>query len=302
MQNRNPYAAPRTNVTPGESNVEEYGEVRLFSASGRIGRVRYIAYSIALSILVLIAAVVVAVLVAVVDESAAIGVFVIGYLAVYAVQLLPGIQRSHDMNVSGWLSLISLVPFGPLVFWFAPGTRGENNYGKQPPPNTGGVILLACLVPFVFLFMGGILAAIAIPAYQDYTLRAQVSEGLNLAAAPKAAVAEAYARSNEAPVDRSAAGLSPAATDTSGKYVESIDIAGGTIVVTYGSEANQMIAGRVLGLQPYLTSDRTVVWRCGQGPAPEGAVAMDAGAPSAAGATDVEPRHLPSACRPGFAP
>ena len=71
------------------------------------------------------------------------------------------------------------------------------------------MILLACIVPFVVIV--GILAAIAIPAYQDYTIRAQVSEGLNLAAGPKAAVAEAYSRSTRAaPVDRSEAGLSPA--------------------------------------------------------------------------------------------
>ena len=294
MQNRNPYAAPRTNVTPGESNVEEYGEVRLFSASGRIGRVRYIAYSIALSILVLIAAVVVAVLVAVVDESAAIGVFVIGYLAVYAVQLLPGIQRSHDMNVSGWLSLISLVPFGPLVFWFAPGTRGENNYGKQPPPNGVGVILVACLLPLGFF--GGIMAGIAVPAYQDYAIRAQVSEGLSMAAAPKAAVMQAFGRTGAAPANRLEAGLSAEPTDTVGKYVASIDVVRGTIVVTYAADANASIAGSVLAMRPYVMPDKSVVWRCGQGPVPDGAVAMDTGATRFT--TDIMARYLPSACRP----
>lgn len=300
MQNRNPYAAPQTNVARGDG-VEEYGEVKVFSVSGRIGRVRYIAYSIGLSILALIVVLVAAGLLALADPTAAIAVVVIGYVvAAYGAQILPAIQRSHDMNVSGWLSLIVLVPLGPLVFWIVPGTRGENSYGKQPPPNSAGVIIVACIVPF--LFFGGVLAAIAIPAYQDYTIRAQVSEGLNLAVGPKAAVAEAYARSNEAPVDRSAAGLSPAATDTSGKYVESVDVAGGTILVTYGAEANPIIAGRVLGLQPYLTSDRAVVWRCGEGPAPQGAVAMDVGAPSAAGATDIDTIHLPSLCRSVIVP
>ena len=100
-----------------------------------------------------------------------------------AIQFLPAIQRSHDMNVTGWLSLILLVPFGPFVFVLAPGTRGENQYGKQPPPNSVGVILLACLLPL--FFVSGILAAIAIPAYQDYTIRAQVTEGLSLAAGPE---------------------------------------------------------------------------------------------------------------------
>jgi Tfp pilus assembly major pilin PilA/uncharacterized membrane protein YhaH (DUF805 family) len=295
MQNRNPYAAPQTNVARGDA-PEDYGEVKIFSARGRIGRVRYIGYTIGVSILIGVSIAIAAGLVALADPTAAILVGVVGYVAIIVAQFLLSIQRSHDMNVTGWLSLISLIPLGVLVFWLVPGTRGENDYGKPPPPNTTGVILLACILPFVFI--GGILAAVAIPAYQDYTIRAQVSEGLNLAAAAKAAVAETYLRTSEAAVDRSAAGMSPAATDTSGKYVESVDVAGGTVLVTYGAEANQTIAGRILGLQPYATSDKTLVWRCGAGPAPQGAVAIDAGAPSAAGSTDIDPRHLPSACRP----
>ena len=59
----------------------------------------------------------------------------------------------------------------------------------------------------MFLFIVGMVAAIAIPAYQDYTIRAQVTEGLNLASAPKAAVAEYYAQHGEWPLDAEAAGL-----------------------------------------------------------------------------------------------
>ena len=65
----------------------------------------------------------------------------------------------------------------------------------------------------------GILAAIAIPAYQDYTIRAQVSEGMNLAAAAKAAVAETFLNRGTAPVNRTRPVCRPTATDTSGKYV-----------------------------------------------------------------------------------
>jgi uncharacterized membrane protein YhaH (DUF805 family)/Tfp pilus assembly major pilin PilA len=296
MQTRNPYAAPQTNVTPGDRNVEEYGEIKMFSAQGRLGRVRYIGYSVGLSIVVMLAVGILAALAALIDPTATIAVMGIGYLAVVVVQFLLTIQRSHDMNVTGWLSLISLIPLGVLVFWFVPGTRGENDYGLPPPPNTTGVVVLACLLPLVGIV--GILAAIAIPAYQDYTIRAQISEGLNLAAATKAAVAETYLRTREAAVDRSAAGLSPAATDTRGTYVESIDVAGGTVLVTYGAAANSVIAGRILGLQPYVTTDKALLWRCGAGPAPQGAVPSDAGAPSAGGATDIDPRHLPSSCRP----
>ncbi len=67
----------------------------------------------------------------------------------------------------------------------------------------------------------GILAAIAIPAYQDYTIRAQVSEGMNLAAAAKAAVAESFLNRGTAPVNRTQAGMSADGGDTRGKYVSS---------------------------------------------------------------------------------
>lgn len=297
MQNRNPYAAPQTNVTVGESAVEDFGEVSVFAVSGRIGRVRYLAYSMGLSLLVLAVAGILAAVVgaAAGDPTAAILIVVVGYIAMIAIQFLPAIQRSHDMNVTGWLSLILLIPFGPFVFMFAPGTRGENQYGKRPPPNGVGVILLACLLP---LFgVGGILAAIAIPAYQDYTIRAQVTEGLNLAAVVKVAVAESYERTRAAPADRRDAGLPADPSDTSGKYVTSVDIDHGTILVTYGGNANSVIADTVLALQPYV-ADGNVVWRCGHAPQPSGAAAMEASATGSDVITDIEARYLPSACRP----
>src|SRR5690242_453363 len=82
----------------------------------------------------------------------------------------------------------------------------------------------------------GILAAIAIPAYQDYTIRSQVTEGLNLAASVKAAVAERFAQTGTWPTTLTDIGIADAAGETppSGKYVASVDLAGnnGTIVIT----------------------------------------------------------------------
>ena len=144
----------------------------------------------------------------------------------------------------------------------------------------------------------GILAAIAIPAYQDYTIRAQVSEGMTLAAAAKAAVAETYLNTGTAPVNREEAGMTPTETDTNGKYVASVAVANGSIDVVFGNEAHadlQLAGQNSLELVPYLSDDASVSWQCGYAAAPAGAVG-----PMAAGATngtDVEVQYLPAACR-----
>jgi type IV pilus assembly protein PilA len=147
----------------------------------------------------------------------------------------------------------------------------------------------------------GILAAIAIPAYQDYTIRAQVSEGMNLAAAAKAAVAESFINSNDAPANRAAAGMSATATDTAGKYVTQVDVINGEIQVTYGNEANGNIDTLKLAIEPYKSVDNCVLWLCGEADpaamATVGAVQLDAGN-DANGNTDVPVQYLPAACRP----
>lgn len=142
----------------------------------------------------------------------------------------------------------------------------------------------------------GILAAIAIPAYQDYTIRSQVTEGLTLAGAAKAAVAESYSQTGLAPTNRQAAGMSNLATDTSGKYVSQVNVNGGTIEITYGNEANAKITAggaNLLTLIPYTTGDSSVAWKCGQANAPVNTTVL-----GTATATTVDVRYLPKACRP----
>src|SRR5688572_8729815 len=117
----------------------------------------------------------------------------------------------------------------------------------------------------------GILAAIAIPAYQDYTIRAQVSEGMNLAAAAKAAVAETFLNTGNAPADREEAGMSATPSDTNGKYVTSVTVTNGIITIAYGFDANAAIEGQTLQLIPWVTPDGSVAWQCGGALPPEGA-------------------------------
>lgn len=127
----------------------------------------------------------------------------------------------------------------------------------------------------------GILAAIALPAYQDYVARSQMSEAMSLASGQKAAVAETWSNTNTIPATNAAAGIADA-TDIKGKYVEKVEIgAGGTIVATMkGSNVSQGIAGKTLTLTPTFPADAekggSVVWAC---------------------TSNAKDKYLPTACR-----
>ena len=153
----------------------------------------------------------------------------------------------------------------------------------------------------------GILAAIAIPAYQDYTIRSQVTEGLTLASDMKAAVAEYTAQTGNWPVDLVDAGLgsTAAATDKTGRYVQSVDVNNGTIVIVYGLDANSRINGNTLAIQPYVNENGDVVWQCGKATQPDNSYQNSGGAggggtDSAVVATDVLDKYMPASCRAGF--
>ena len=137
----------------------------------------------------------------------------------------------------------------------------------------------------------GILAAIAIPAYQDYTIRAQVTEGLNLASAVKAGVSESFANTGSWPAALADLGIT---NDPSGKYVSSVAISTGTIQITYGGQANQNINAKELDLKPETSLNGDVIWNCGYhtpvGSAP-------ASGDSGANATSVTAKYLPQNCR-----
>jgi type IV pilus assembly protein PilA len=146
----------------------------------------------------------------------------------------------------------------------------------------------------------GILASIAIPAYVNYTIRAQVTEGINMMALAKTPIVDAFLNDGEAPANRSAAGLSPNATDTVGKYVQSVNIVNGVVIITFGFEANAAIAGLTVTLTPYETTNLGVVWRCGTAPAPAGLNTMGSaggGVTAAYIAPTVPDQYLPSSCR-----
>jgi uncharacterized RDD family membrane protein YckC len=161
--------------------------------------------------------------------------------------------------------------------------------GTAPRP-TWVVATLATVgcVPVV-----GALAAIALPAYRDYTIRAQVTEGLALASTYRAAVEAAWSNSQRELTELTADAVG-ARLPQSGRYVESIELISGMIVITYGGAANDMLAGSVLAIVPALDSRRTLGWACGYGQPPAGFEPVLEGH---AGYTDIDERFVPSLCR-----
>ena len=145
----------------------------------------------------------------------------------------------------------------------------------------------------------GILASLAISAYQTYTVRAQVSEGIQMAAGAKVPVIDAYNMDGEPPVGRTEAGMSPNAVDTKGKYVESVNVVNGRVDVEFGNEAHVEIQGDTLSFTPYMTDGGSFVWRCGNAPAPPNAELLGTGGSIESAHRDptVEDRYLPSVCR-----
>jgi type IV pilus assembly protein PilA len=107
----------------------------------------------------------------------------------------------------------------------------------------------------------GILAAVAIPAYLDYAVRAQVGEGLKLASGAKAAVTEYYQDAGVFAADNATAGLSAANTIT-GNYVSQVEVTGGGVLqVTFGNDVNFRINGAKLNLSP-VDNLGSVQWIC----------------------------------------
>ncbi|MBH6386942.1 pilin [Neisseria meningitidis] len=141
----------------------------------------------------------------------------------------------------------------------------------------------------------GILAAVALPAYQDYTARAQVSEAILLAEGQKSAVTEYYLNHGIWPANNNSAGVA-SSSKIKGKYVEKVEVAKGVITAEMKSSGvNKEIQGKKLSLWAK-RQDGSVKWFCGQ-PVKRNDTATDADVTADSGNDKIDTKHLPSTCR-----
>lgn len=139
----------------------------------------------------------------------------------------------------------------------------------------------------------GVLAAIAMPAYQDFTLRAEVAQALAETSALKTAITEHYASSGELPTDAASLGMDLPQASSNGHA--QIDLDNGTILIHFTDQAAIRIAGKYLYLVPAQVSDDSVEWRCGYAAA--GAEDLLVAFEEGVEMSDIDQRYLPTQCR-----
>ena len=168
----NPFAPPQAAVDDVAEQGQEYQQTKVLSFQGRIGRLRFLAYTTLSNLAIYIPA---AMVMGAVGPGPVTGAV---YLLALLVQLLVlgmfAAKRSHDMDWNGWTALLALIPFVNFIWVFKSGSKGRNNYGAPPPPNTLLIKIFGWILPVIMLI--GIVAAVAFPAYSDYAIRVRAQQ------------------------------------------------------------------------------------------------------------------------------
>ncbi|MFJ2484217.1 DUF805 domain-containing protein [Pseudomonas sp. NPDC087598] len=213
-----PYAPPRASV--GES-FAEFSTLKPMSVQGRIGRLRFLAWTMVVTLVSLpIISIFALIAVGLVSSDSTGGLIIGGIIAFFlglaliVISILFTVQRLHDIGWSGWLWLLNLVPLVgsifPFVIMVVPGNTGANRYGPPPPPNSTAVKVLSALwIVFIGLFfVGGMLGGIsAIQQEYETSLESSYDSGsvttdeIDVEVEPAANSADDAAEAAQAPVD-----------------------------------------------------------------------------------------------------
>jgi len=162
-----PYAPPRAQVS---DVLPDYSELRVFSVQGRIGRLRYLAWSLVLMVAGLAAAAFCAsiMMASLVGGGLCATVAAVAFLII-SIQI--GVQRLHDVGWSGWLLLLNVIPVVgtvfPILMVVVPGNTGANQFGPPSPPNNRSVKVLATLWPVLLLIVGMGMFFNGLTAFED---------------------------------------------------------------------------------------------------------------------------------------
>lgn len=285
--------------------------VSFFGLTTRIGRVRYLAYGVGMLLLTVPTLVIAGILGGLQLYLLGSLCLVAAYLFMLVMSFVLGVRRLHDLDRSGWWMSISAAAlfFGVLdiaqllpapLAWLAPlaglaalllfifllalpGTMADNRFGPAPPPNSPWTVAGAWAALGVPV-LAGLIAAIAIPAYNDFTARAQMVEAITLAESAETATLNYLAAHKTWPARL---GDTFGTGEPAGRYAESV--AGGPVgegfvivVIMKGHGVSEAVASRSLETW---TTDGGHRWHCGPG-----------------GPNPIDPRYLIGSCRDSGAP
>ena len=176
MSVENPYESPVADALP-EAELEYY-QPKMFAVNGRIGRIRYFAYSTIINFIFFaliggVAAVAVPASSATIDPDAMSTGFMllVGalYIPLFGTFFVMAKRRLNDLNLSGWFSLLFFVPLANIFITFYmllfPGNEGSNRFGPAPNANSWPLIIVGAILPLLAIL---IMAAVAVPAYMQF--------------------------------------------------------------------------------------------------------------------------------------
>lgn len=142
---------------------------RLLSLQGRLCRARYVAYTLGSVVIAFMLLLLAGMLMHLTGKAGQMLYTIFAVLLVYVALplfcVVLTVKRAHDFNRGGWLALLLIVPVINVMFWFIPGSRGDNAYGPRPEPAPAGVRIAAFALPV--LLVAGYIAADNDPAPQE---------------------------------------------------------------------------------------------------------------------------------------